>query len=174
MCNEHMQSKKIQFKVVRELQPLEVGGSQPTKYAKIVLLNILHFAKHFNVISQHDTWLIIGCQGNSKPNDTNLASKNVCDIPFAFYVTLKMAIYSITKCFFNFQTPLRPPKDNQKSLKLLMSILYPHVITSQQLQVSRSFGKVLARFQSWLQQRNIAKMLTFSVTFDPVGKYTPS
>ena len=96
----------------------------------------------------------------------------MCDIPFAFYV--KMAIYSITKCFFNFQTLLRPPKDNQKSLKLLMSILYPHVITSQQLQVSRSFGKVLARFQSWLQQRNIAKMLTFSVTFDPVGKYTPS
>ena len=42
-----------------------------------------------------------------------------------------MPIYSTVKGFCNFQAPLGPPKDNQKSFKLHMSILWSHVVTSK-------------------------------------------
>ena len=47
-----------------------------------------------------------------------MASRQVYNTPFSFYVTLKMPIYSTVKGFCNFQAPLGPPKDNQKSFKL--------------------------------------------------------
>ena len=42
-----------------------------------------------------------------------------------------MPIYSTVKGFCNFQAPLGPPKDNQKSFKLHMCILWSHVVTSK-------------------------------------------
>ena len=46
-----MQSKKIQFKIVRELWPVEVGGVTAEHITKVALLNILRFVEHFNVPS---------------------------------------------------------------------------------------------------------------------------
>ena len=44
-------------------------------------------------------------------------------------MTLKMQIYSTVKGFPDFQTPLRPPMNNQKSFKLHICILWSHVVT---------------------------------------------
>ena len=85
--------------------------------------NKFHFVEHFKLPTQENADLVTGSLGDCKPNNMILASKQGYNTPFPFYMTLKMQIYSTVKGLSDFQTPLRPLMDNQKSFNLHMSSL---------------------------------------------------